>query len=468
MKTRVRLAPSPTGFMHIGNAQSALYNWLFARKKNGAFLLRIEDTDKERSTKEFEQNILDSLKWLSIEPDEPPVIQSRNLLRHTEVLEKLLSGGQAFYCYHTKEELEAERNDQEANKQAPRHVCEYKSQPTGQRVDANPPVAGQVQDGVIRLRVNENSNRVISFEDQIRGKIEFKESLLGDFAIARQVDDPLYHFAVVVDDMDMNISHIIRGEDHISNTPKQILIYEAIQKIQTKPSAIPVFAHLPLILASDRSKLSKRHGGTSIIEYQKDYLPETMTNFLGSLSYTFSKEIISKEEMAKEFELEKVHKSGAVFDIKKLNWINSRYLKNVGINKLRNLTGIDGIPEEALSLITERLEKLSDIQNFSFFWKEPAYKPELLKWRKASLEESLGALEKVKVVIEKNEWDTQLIRSNLDKLGEELGDRGLVYWPFRVALTGLEKSPDPVDVASILTKNKVLDRISKAFLTDGN
>src|SRR3989344_5452269 len=265
MKTRVRLAPSPTGFMHIGNAQSALYNWLFARKKNGAFLLRIEDTDKERSTKEFEQNILDSLKWLSIEPDEPPVIQSRNLFRHTEVLEKLLSGGQAFYCYHTKEELEAERNDQEANKQAPRHVCEYKSQSTGQRVDANPPVAGQVQDGVIRLRVNENSNRVISFEDQIRGKIEFKESLLGDFAIARQVDDPLYHFAVVVDDMDMNISHIIRGEDHISNTPKQILIYEAIQKIQTKPAAISGFPPFPPILASDRSKISKRHGGTTII-----------------------------------------------------------------------------------------------------------------------------------------------------------------------------------------------------------
>ena len=323
MKTRVRLAPSPTGFMHIGNAQSALYNWLFARKKNGAFLLRIEDTDKERSTKEFEQNILDSLKWLSIEPDEPPVIQSRNLLRHTEVLEKLLSGGQAFYCYHTKEELEAERNDQEANKRAPRHVCEYKSQPTGQRVDANPPVAGQVQDGVIRLRVNENSNRVISFEDQIRGKIEFKESLLGDFAIARQVDDPLYHFAVVVDDNFTGITHIIRGEEHLSNTPKQILLYHACG------FEVPQFAHIPMILAPDGSKLSKRHGAVDVIEYRKSgYLPDALVNYIVRLGWAHGdKELFTSSEMIASFTLEGVGKKAAIFDIQKLDWMNGVYIR---------------------------------------------------------------------------------------------------------------------------------------------
>lgn len=443
---KVRIAPSPTGFMHIGTAQSALYNWLFARKNNGQFLLRIEDTDKERSTKEYVDIILNSLEWLDLKRDAEPVIQSKNLPRHREMLEKLLTEDKAFYCHHTKEEMEGERKEQEAQKQAPLHVCSHKGGPRGKETG-----------GIIRLAVNGNSERIISFQDQIRGEVKFKESLLGDFSIARAIDDPLYHFAVVVDDIDMEITHVLRGEDHISNTPKQLLIYEALGK---NP---PLFAHLPLILAPDKSKLSKRNGAVSVIDYKKDYLPEALVNFLGTLSYTFSKEIISKEEMVKEFELGSVHKSGAVFDIKKLNWINSQYIKHLNTETFKQLTNLAELSDEAVPLITERLEKLSDVQNFEYLWKEPQYDKELLKWKKSDLERSVGTLAEVGQIIESFDFkDRDELRKILDDFSNKIGDRGLAYWPLRVALTGKEKSPDPVDVAFAIGKEKTLKRIENA------
>jgi len=209
-------------------------------------------------------------------------------------LRKLLSEGKAFYCHHSQEELEAERQRQEFEKVPPRHECNHKDLPLGKEGG-----------GIIRLNVGDSS-QVVSFEDQIKGHIEFKAGLLGDFSIARSVSDPLYNFAAVVDDSEMAISHVIRGEDHISNTPKQILIYEALGKIP------PLFAHLPLILAPDRTKLSKRHGAMAVVDYKKDYLPDAIVNFLGGLGFTFSKDVLSREEMVKEFELSKVHKSGAI------------------------------------------------------------------------------------------------------------------------------------------------------------
>lgn len=445
---RVRIAPSPTGNLHIGTAQSALYNWLFAHKNEGKFLLRIEDTDKERSTKEFEQSIHDALDWLDLKPDEPPVIQSSNFSRHKEMLEKLLKENKAFYCHHTKNELDEERKEQEKEKKPPQHVCSHKNNSRGKE-----------NGGVIRLAVDENSDRIISFKDQIRGKIEFKASLLGDFAIARDINNPLYHFVVAVDDADMNITHVLRGEDHISNTPKHILIFEALG------FSIPIFAHLPLILAPDRSKLSKRHGDTSALVYKEDYLPEAMINFLGSMGYTFSKEIISKEEMVKEFEIEKVHKSGAIFDVKKLNWINSQYIKRLSPKEFKDLTKLDVI-DEAIPLITERLEKLTDTQNFKFFWEKPEYNNELLRWRKSTLDKSLETLTEVKTIIENFNFSTSAkdkLRKLLDEFSSKTGDRGLVYWPLRVALTGKEKSPDPIDVAYILGKEKSLERIENAI-----
>lgn len=441
MKVKVRIAPSPTGFLHIGTAQSALYNWLFARKNKGEFYLRIEDTDKERSTKEYEDSILDSLEWLGLKWDGDTVRQSERTGIYKNALEKLLAEGKAFYCHHTKEELDTERKEQEEKKEAPIHVCSHKNTEEGKK-----------EEGIIRLAVG---NKTISFDDEIRGEIKFDSSLLGDFSIAKSLDEALYNFAVVVDDADMKISHVIRGEDHISNTPKQILIYEALGK------AIPQFAHLPLILAPDRSKLSKRHGAISVIDYKKDYLSEALLNFLGAMSHTFSKEILTKEEMVSEFELSKVHKSSAVFDVKKLNWFNSQYIKKLEPSKFLELVGID-VSEKAVPLITERLEKLSDIQEFSYLWEEPEYPKELLKWEKFNLDDVKNSLEKTKQVIGSGN-----LRESLDELAKEVGDRGMVYWPLRVALTGKEKSPDPVEIIDVIGKDKTLERIEKAIRVIG-
>ena len=448
---RVRTAPSPTGPWHVGNAQSALYNWLLARKSGGTFHLRIEDTDKARSTKESEKDIIESMKWLGLDWDGDISHSSDNALRYKELLERLLKEGKAFYCHHSQEELETERKEQEAAKEPPIHVCEFKNSEKGKE-----------SDGIIRLKVEETSERIISFDDQIRGRVEFKQSLLGDFSIARAVDDALYHFAVTVDDIDMNITHVIRGEDHISNTPKHILIYEALEL------PVPIFAHLPLLLGPDRSKLSKRHGGTAVSEYKKDYLPEALINFLGTLGYTFSKEILTKEEMAEEFELAKVHRSGAMFDIKKLNWMNSQYINKLSTTDFKDLVGRPEIPDAAIPLITERLEKLSDINNFDYFWREPEYDRGLLKWKTMTDEELKKSLTLVKETLEPVDWknfDKEKVRKTLDDLAKEnfAGDRGMVYWPLRVALTGREGSPDPIELLSILDKEIVLKRIDAAL-----
>lgn len=450
MKIKTRIAPSPTGNLHIGTARTAFFNWLFAKKNGGEFILRIEDTDLERSDKKYEDNIIKSLRWLGLDWDGDIYRQSERLDIYEKHIRQLLDSGRAFWCHHGKEELENEQKEQTYKKEAPRHICEHRKNELGKQ-------KGQI----IRLAVDENSNRVISFDDEIRGAIKWEENLFGDFSLAKDFRTPLYNFAVVVDDIDMAISHIIRGEDHISNTPKQILIYEALG---VKP---PVFAHLPLILSPDRTKLSKRHGVISVEEYKNDYLPEALLNFMGFIGYTYSKEIISKEEMSEEFELKKVHKSGAVFDIKKLNWLNARYIKNLGINKLINLTGIEEVTEKAVPLITERLEKLSDVKNFNYLWQEPDYSRELLKWKNFDYPGVRDSLEKTRLVLERlddenNDFKGGL-RISLDELAKELGDRGLVYWPLRVALTGREKSPDPVDVAFVIGKEKTLERIKNAI-----
>jgi glutamyl-tRNA synthetase len=442
---RVRIAPSPTGFLHIGTGQSALYNWLFAKKMGGKFYLRIEDTDRERSTKEYEQSILEALKWLGLDWEGEVIRQSERAQLYRVALEKLLSEGKAFYCHHSQEELEAERQRQEFEKQPPRHECNHQNLPLGKEGG-----------GIIRLKVGDSA-RVISFDDQIKGPIEFRAGLLGDFSIARTVSEPLYNFAAVIDDADMKISHVIRGEDHISNTPKQILVYEALGL------PIPLFAHLPLILGSDRSKLSKRHGAMALIDYKKDYLPAAIVNFLGGLGYTFSKDVLLREEMITEFELSKIHKSGAIFDTKKLNWINCQYIKHLAPEEFRIVSGIQKISDSAVSLVTERLEKLSDAQGFSYLWSEPEYDKELLKWKDSPLGNVLKSLEVSLETIEKLEITDESLRSSLDDLSQKNGNKGLVYWPLRVALSGKEKSPDPVQLAVVLGKEEVVRRVQKAI-----
>ncbi|MEK9158110.1 MAG: glutamate--tRNA ligase [Patescibacteria group bacterium] len=446
---KVRIAPSPTGFLHIGTAQSALYNWLFAKKMGGTFYLRIEDTDRERSTKEYEDSILGALEWLDLKWDGEVVRQSERTQMYRNALEQLLSSGKAFYCHHSQEELEAERQRQESLKEPPRHQCNHKDLPLGKEGG-----------GIIRLVVGD-SKQLISFEDQIKGHIEFKAELLGDFSIARSVSDPLYNFAAVVDDADMNITHVIRGEDHISNTPKQILVYEALGKTP------PLFAHLPLMLGPDRSKLSKRHGAMAVIDYKKDYLPDAIINFVGGLGYTFSSDVLSRDEMIKEFELSKIHKSGAIFDTKKLNWLNCQYIKRLSPTEFKEVSGISKISDQAVPLVTERLEKLTDADNFSYLWQEPAYDKNLLIWKTSSFEEVKNSLEKSLNILEQSEMTDTALRNKLEALSVDIGNKGLVFWPLRVALSGKDKSPDPVQLACVMGKEESVKRINKALETLG-
>lgn len=444
MSIKVRFPPSPTGNLHVGTVRTLLYSWLWARKNGGKVIFRIEDTDRERSTKEYEDNIIEGLTWLGLDWDGDIYRQTERGDIYRKYLGELLENKKAFYCYHTKEELEIERNAQMEAKEPPRHICSHKYDSPENK-----------DGGIIRLNVDEKSDRVIVFEDKVKGEIKWTQNLLGDFSIAKDLDNPLYNFAVAIDDMDMGISHVIRGEDHISNTPKQILVYEALNK------PIPIFAHVPLILGSDKSKLSKRHGATAVTDYKKDYLPESLVNFLGFLGYTFSKDIISISEMVSEFELDKIHSSPAIFDVQKLNWINSQYVRNLPVGELKKKIGHEEISDFAASLIGERLEKFSDAQVFSYLWERPKYDKELLVWKKSDLEGAINSLKTLLNVlgdIDMNESD--IMRGRLDAISE---DRGSVYWPLRVALSGAKMSPDPIDLAKALGSQEVIARIKIAI-----
>lgn len=445
MSVKVRIAPSPTGNLHIGTARTALFNWLFARRHGGQFVIRIEDTDLERSKKEYEENIISGLKWLGIESDVAITRQSERLDMYREHLQKLLDSGKAFWCHHSIAELEAEKKAQMDRKEAPRHICDHKGTDKAKQ-------PGQI----IRLAVDGNSDRKIEFNDMIRGPIATIEGNAGDLSLAKNLDTPLYNFAVVVDDVTMGITHVIRGEDHISNTPKQILIYEALGE------KVPTFAHLPLILNPDKTKLSKRAGATSVDDYRKDYLPEALINFMGFLGYTYSKEILTKEEMAQEFDVAKVHKSGAVFDTKKLNWINTQYVRKLAPDIFKELIGKPDLPDAAVPIMTERLEKLSDIEAFGYLWGDPAYEHDLLIWKNSTPEQVKMSLQQSRAIVAQHGVeDKDGLRKQLDESAHD--NRGLVYWPFRVALSGRKASPDPVDIASIIGKEVTLQRIDAAL-----
>src|SRR3989344_3216103 len=424
-KIRTRVAPSPTGNLHVGTAQSALYNWLFARHHGGEFILRIEDTDKERSKPEFEKNIMTGLEWLGLKWDEFYRSSERSAL-YEKYLQKLLEEKKAFWCYHSVEELEKEKEEQMTKKEAPRHICEHKYQEPAEK-----------EKQIIRLAVDENSTRAICFEDAVRGTIEFEQKVVGDLSLAKNPQTPLYNFAVAVDDYEMQISHVIRGEDHISNTPKQILIFEALG------AEVPQFAHLPLLLGTDRSKLSKRHGSTDFSFYKETgYLSEAVVNFLAVLGWASEgdREILTKNEIIEQFSLEKVHKSGAVFDIKKLNWINSQYIKFFNDEGLAEAVEAfikkhfgEQSKERILKIapmLRERLEYFDQVKEFKFFFVEPEYESDLLVWKKSDREGVKKALETAKQILDtKIEWevfDEKYIRSELDQLAEKEfgGDRG--------------------------------------------
>ncbi len=450
-KSRVRIAPSPTGLFHIGTARTALFNYLFIKKNKGSFILRIEDTDKKRSKKKYEKDILNSLEWLGIEWDEL-YKQSKRTKIYEKYLKKLLDSGKAYR----------------------KEIIWFK-----------------------------NPNKKVVFNDLVRGRVEFDSSLFGDFSLAKDLKTPLYNFAVVIDDYEMKISHVIRGEDHISNTPKQILLYEALGL------PIPQFAHLPLILGPDKTKLSKRHGTVSLTNYKEQgYLPEALINFMALLGWNpdDNRELFTLKELIKIFSLEKIQKSGAIFNINKLDWFNSHYIRQMPLDKLIALCipylikngliepkfsseqfpgdyGGYSIKEEyivretkekikleklkkIIALEQERIRKLSEVGELTeFFFKEPKYKPSLLRWKdmnKKEIKESLKKSEKILSEIKEKDFTVKKLEKFLMAEAEKTGDRGKLLWPLRVALTGKEKSPSPFEVAEILRKKKALKRIKKA------
>lgn len=483
---RVRIAPSPTGALHIGTARSALFNYLFAKKNKGKFILRIEDTDKERSELRWVQDILDGLKWLGIEWDEGPDIdgkfgpykQSQRGDIYKKYLSKLLKEDKAYYCFCTAEELESKRQDQMSRGLAPKYdrTCAHLPGEIIQKnlVDKKP--------SVIRFRVE---NKKVKFDDIIRRDVEFDMSLTGDIVIAKDFDTPLYNFTAAVDDFEMQISHVIRGEDHISNTPKQLLLQDAMGFPH------PEYGHLPLILAPDRSKMSKRFGAVSVIDYKEQgYLPEALVNFMALLGWNpgTEEEIFSLSRLAKEFSIDKAQKAGAIFNIQRLDFLNGFYIREKPIEKLTELclpylkkAGllVEGQKtQSALQKIIEvsktRMKKLSEIPELSdFFFKDKlSYDSELFRWQKmqdGEVRESLAYSEKILSEIKK--WDLKNLETELLSATEKFNleknypekNKGYLLWPLRVALSGKKASPSPFEIADILGKEKTLKRVQEAI-----
>jgi len=433
---RTRIAPSPTGDLHIGTARTALFSYLFAKQNNGKFVVRIEDTDKERSTKESESDIFNGLKWLGLKEDEL-YRQSERTDIYKKYIQQMLDGGTA---YISKEESKAKE---------------------GKEVE------------VVRLK---NKGKKVEFEDMIRGKIEFDTTELGDFVIARSVDDPLYHLAVVVDDHEMNITHIIRGEDHISNTPRQILIQEALGIER------PKYAHIPLILAPDRSKMSKRRNATSITEYrQKGYISSALVNYMALLGWNpgTDRELFTLEELVEEFKLENIQKGGAVFDIEKLNWFNREYIKKMlntecltEIKKyLPDNMKNDEMLQKIIPIITERINVFSDVERMlddgelGYYFEAPGYDVRNLLWRQDSdLKVSVEHLREVARLLEsvdESDFTQESVKEAIWSYADEKG-KGSVLWPMRYALSGRDKSPDPFMLASVLGKDETIYRLNNA------
>ncbi len=459
---RVRIAPSPTGNLHLGTARTALFNYLFARHEGGKFILRIEDTDLERSDPKFEKDIVENLRWLGIEWDEF-YRQSERIPIYSKYLEKLLKEGRAYYCFCSEDELEAKRQERMARGEPPK----YNGKCRGLSEEEVKKKLAEGQPSIIRFKT---ASGKIKFKDLIRKEIEFDVDLIGDFSIAKDLATPLYNFAVVVDDFETKISHVIRGEDHISNTPKQILLQQALGFPQ------PKYAHLPLILGPDKSKLSKRHGAVAVSEYRKKgYLPEALVNFMALLGWNpdTEKEIFSMKELIKEFSLEKVQKSGAVFSIQRLDYLNGVYIRQLSAKRLSELCE-PYLPkaepkylEKVVSVYQERLKKLSEITELTdFFFKNVLkYNKELLRWKDMTNEEINNALDKLEKILSKireGDWQKENLEKVLMPEAEKIGDRGKLLWPLRVALSGKEASAGPFEIAEILGKEKTLARIKQA------
>ena len=469
MTVITRFSPSPTGALHLGSYRTAIFNYLYAKKMGGKFLLRIEDTDRARSKTEYLEDILENLKWLEVIPDEIRVeninfitdertglkyiLQSARVDRHREILKKMIDLNLAYTS------LEEAKDG------------------SGRNLE------------IIRFR---NKNKVVSWNDLVRGRIKMDTTDLGDFIIARNINDPLYHFAVVLDDFDAGVTHIIRGEDHIANTPRQILIKEALEEI-FKIKKDFIYAHLPLVLGLDKLKLSKRRGAKSLSEYRKlGYLKEAMLNFVALIGWHpgqgEEQEIFSREELIRLFSLEKVHKAGAILNEKKFNWFNKEYIKrqepeeqlaycqkflpeSEKYNKV--------ILEKMLKLILERisyygeLKTLSEAGEFTYILSDPIFDQnhpvENLIWKESSKEKTIKNLQDIRDIFERCSKDFSKEEEILENIWQKIysfsseAGKGEVLWPLRYALSGKDKSPDPKSLLKILGYEISLRRINYAL-----
>ncbi|MFA6105099.1 MAG: glutamate--tRNA ligase [Patescibacteria group bacterium] len=478
---RTRFAPSPTGLLHVGGLRTALYQYLFAKNNGGKFLVRIEDTDRERTVEGGIQNILSSLYWAGVIPDEGvklnekgemiqvgdfgPYIQSERLEIYQKHAEFLIENKFAYHCFCTADRLDQIRHSQQENKKPTgydRFCLTNVSDEEAQRRVA----AGEKH--VIRLKMPREGET--KFKDLIRGEVVFKNELVDDQVLIKSDGFPTYHLAVVVDDHFMQISHVIRGEEWISSTPKHIQLYKCFGW------ELPVFAHLSLLLNSDKSKLSKRQGDVSVSEYEKNgYLPEALVNFVAFLGWNpgGEREIFSLEELVKEFDLGKVNKTGAVFNLEKLDWFNKEYLKNLSAEEIFEKAGAWLTPEQkmnpektkkVIALEKDRIKNFSELSgSIKFLYELPEYSKELLIWKKSNLAEVQNILPQIKTVlskIEEKEWSKLVVEQSVMSMVKEKGyNNGMVLWPLRVALSGQENSPGPFEIAEVLGKTESQLRI---------
>jgi glutamyl-tRNA synthetase len=457
-KIRTRFAPSPTGFLHIGGARTALFNWLYVRSHGGTFILRIEDTDQVRSTEESTRAILDAMAWLGLNWDEGPYFQAERVNIHREAVRKLIDTGKAYYCTCTPEALDTKRKMAFAEGRKPKYdgTCRDRG------------LAGS-SGSVVRFRGPEVGTTVVS--DLIKGSISFNNEELDDLIIERADGYPTYNFAVVVDDAQMGITHVIRGDDHVNNTPKQIQIYEALGY------EVPLFGHVPMILGADKARLSKRHGATSVMVYQEmGYLPEALVNYLVRLGWSHGdQEIFTMEELVREFSLEAVGKSAAVFNPEKLLWLNQHYIKTYPEERLIEavlpfweLRGFDVSDRrfiaKAMSDLRTRAKTLLEMAEGGIFYfqEDVQYDPEAAA--KFLTAEYLGHLEAVAERLPGlTEYTKDGLEAFLRALAEERGTK--LKWiaqALRVALTGKTVSPGIDEVMVTLGKERVLGRIRRA------
>ncbi|MFW0862348.1 MAG: glutamate--tRNA ligase [Candidatus Komeilibacteria bacterium] len=468
-KVITRFAPSPTGMLHIGGLRTALYSYLLAKQKKGRFILRIEDTDRSRFVEGAVDNIIETLESLGIHPDNKPYYQSEHLDNYKKYADKLVEDNNAYYCFCSAERLAEVREKQIANKQPTKydgHCRKLSADEVKRMHQLNKPY-------VIRLKMPASED--ISFDDAIRGHVSINSANLDDQVIMKSDGFPTYHLAVVVDDYEMGVTHVVRGEEWLPSTPKHILLYKYLSW------KLPTFAHMPLLLNKDRSKLSKRQGDVAASDYlNKGYLPAAIINFISLLGWNpgNDREMFTMDELKKEFSLDKMNKAGAIFDLDKLNWFGLQYMQNLDLDTFYNLSreyleknieiDIDKYTKAVASAAHTRISYFAEIPEvFSHIFNLEDYDSELLIFKKSTKEDTVKGLKlalEILTAIEDNKWNENLIQLKLQEVIKEanLGN-GDVFWPIRMALSGKEKSESPVELLLELGKDESIRRINIAL-----